>query len=132
MEKKSELEPYFSVENVTYDIEKGGREIPTVYCSDILGYIRKVSVARALNDDNLHKKIGLDMGKKVLKCTLTLFSDEEVSGTKIKKRKEFTSTGSKKVLILVAVPNLSENYSNIKILLNLLKLRLLDSYWITG
>ena len=132
MDKKSELEPYFSVENVKYDIDKGdGIEIPTVYCSDIVGYVRKVSVARALDDDKLHKKIGIDSGKGSLKVTLSLFSDEDVTDSKTKK-KEFSNTGNKRVLILAAVPKLNESYSNIKILLNLVKLKLLDSYWITG
>ena len=41
VDKKRELEPYFSVEDVTYDIEKdNGRVVPTVHCSDILGLVR--------------------------------------------------------------------------------------------
>ena len=40
VEKKSELEDYFDVDLVTYDIEKGGRQVPTVYCLDIVGFIR--------------------------------------------------------------------------------------------
>jgi len=131
VEKKSELEPYFSVENVKYDIDKGeGIVVPTVYCSDIIGYVRKVSVARALDDDKLHKKIGIDSGKGSLKVTLSLFSDEDV--TDKSKKKGFSNTGHKRVLVLAAVPKVNESYSNIKILLNLIKLKLLDNYWITG
>merc|ERR1711973_416981 len=90
-----------------------------------------------MGDDNLHKKIGIDMGKEMLKVTLTLFADDDESSSsanteKGSKKKDFKNTGNKRVIILASVPKVNENYSNIKILLNLLNLKLLETYWITG
>ena len=85
----------------------------------------------------IHKKIGIDMGKEMLKVTLTLFADDDESSSssnteKGPKKKDFKNTGNKRVIILASVPKVNENYSNIKILLNLLNLKLLETYWITG
>ena len=98
---------------------------------------RKLCVERDLHDDNVHKKIGIDMGKEMLKVTLTLFADDDESSSssnteKGPKKKDFKNTGNKRVIILASVPKVNENYSNIKILLNLLNLKLLETYWITG
>ena len=72
--------------------------------------------------------------KEMLKCTLTLFSDDYETTGKTKKqlKKDFKDSGNKKVIILACVPKVNENYSNLKILLNLLNLKLLETYWITG
>ena len=95
--------------------------------------IRKVCVARDFDDTNLHKKVGLDVGKDMMKVTLSLFPDDEVkNGGAKKKKKQFKNTGNRRVLILAIAPKVSETYSNLQTILGLLKLRLLESYWITG
>ena len=73
----------------------------------------------------------------MLKVTLTLFADDDQSSSssnteKGPKKKYFKNTGNKRVIILASVPMVNENYSNIKILLNLFNLKLLETYWITG
>ena len=39
------------------------KEIPTVYCNDLKGRIRRVCVLRNESDEDIYSKIGIDSGK---------------------------------------------------------------------
>ena len=77
------------------------------------------------------------MSAGFLKVTLSLFSlnndeTEEVAKKGEIKKKAHKRTGRHRVLILASVPDVSETYENIGILVDLLKIKLLDQYQLTG
>ena len=126
VEKKNTFADFYSYEDIMYE---GDKSIVTVYCSDIIGLIRKICVMRDLDYENCTKKVGIDGGKGFLKIVLSLFDDEnpgnEGAGSK-------SYTGGRKVIPLVIAPNVSETYVNIKIMLDLIKFKLLDNYLVSG
>ena len=72
-----------------------------------------------------------------LKVTLSLFSMDNDETPEVPKKGEIktkvhSQTGRNRVLILASVPKVSETYENVQILINLLKIKLLEQYQITG
>ena len=126
VEKKNTFADFYSYEDIKYE---GDKSIVTVFCSDIIGLIRKICVMRDLDYENCTKKVGIDGGKGFLKIVLSLFDDENPGNEKTGSK---SYTGGRKVIPLVIAPNVSETYGNIKIMLDLIKFKLLDNYLITG
>ena len=90
-------------------------EFPTVVCSDLPGLINKVIEKRQRERDSALIKISIDGGGKFLKICASLFDIDKpipkMSGALSKKFLEF---GVKKIFIIGLVPDVSEDYVNVK------------------
>ena len=88
----------------------------TVHCKDVSSLIDAVLEARQINGERAILRIGLDGGGGFLKICLSAFdlaeSDRGTDGAKFGKK--FKNSGVKKVLILAIVPDIPENYWNLK------------------
>ena len=65
VKQKQLLSEYYSAEMITFKFGKDNveKEIPTVYCNDLKGLIRRVCVLRNESDEDIYSKIGIDSGK---------------------------------------------------------------------
>ena len=65
VKQKQLLSEYYSAEMITFKFGKDNveKEIPTVYCHDLKGLIRRVCVLRNESDEDIYSKIGIDSGK---------------------------------------------------------------------
>ena len=88
----------------------------TSICTDLYKFVDLVLQKRSLkNGKSLLVKVGIDSGDGFLKIYLSVFDmDNLVSGSKVGLSKKFKDSGVKKVLLVATVPNVPENYQNVK------------------
>ena len=87
-----------------------------VLCKDVNGLIDYIMAERELHDDNTLIRIGLDGGRGFMKICLSVFDINNSTESKKTFAKKFKNSGVKKLFILAIVPDLSENFWNIKML----------------
>nr|XP_047132589.1 uncharacterized protein LOC124811278 [Hydra vulgaris] len=112
------------------------RTIPGVICNNVDEFVATVLRRRSLEPENVDVKIGVDGGQGYLKVTLSITLKPELEVHSIEKKrvkysdeygfKEFKYTSVHKTLVLAVLPSIDENYANIKMLLDKLKLNSLD------
>nr|XP_047135292.1 uncharacterized protein LOC124812537 [Hydra vulgaris] len=112
------------------------RTIPGVICDNVDEFVATVLRRRSLEPENVDVKIGVDGGQGYLKVTLSITLKPELEVHSIEKKrvkysdeygfKEFKYTSVHKTLVLAVLPSIDENYANIKMLLDKLKLNSLD------
>ena len=91
-------------------------EQSTVVCTDLCKFVDLVLQKRSLeNSESLLVKVGIDGGGDFLKICLSVFDiDNLVSGNKVGLSKKFKDSVVKKVFLIAAVPDVPENYQNVK------------------
>ena len=95
---------------------------PVVVCADPEELIYKVIHDHHMDPSNTEIKIGADDGQGIFKICVQILSKENGEPSKTK----FKEGGVHKLLILLAVPDIQELYSNLKILLQELRLEAMD------
>ena len=103
----------------------------SVLCKDTKELMDYVSTRRSSGSAKLSNfaKIGMDGGGGFLKVCLNIVESDEHSPTASplkKKAAMFKCTGVKKLLIIGLIQNTSENYDNVRELLNVLDIRNID------
>ena len=106
---------------MTYRIEEKETKVikqldfQTILCSDLQGIIDLVLEKRERERDSVLMKISIDGGGRFLKICLSIFEIEDptprITGALSKKCLE---SGFKKIFIIGLVPDVSENYVNVK------------------
>ena len=120
-EKNRQLDSFFKLNKLVYRVEEKetkitkNMEFPTIVCSDLPGLIDMVLEKRERERDSVLIKISVDGGGGFLKICASIFEIDDptprVSGALSKK---FLESGVKKILIVGLVPDVSENYVNVK------------------
>ena len=116
------LDDYFKMVKISYTrIDKDTKvtehfEQCTVVCNDLPKFIDLVLQKRSLEDcESLLIKVGIDGGGGFLKICLGVFDmDNLVSDLKVGMSKKFKDSGVKKVFLIATVPDVSENYVNVR------------------
>ena len=104
----------FAVGNETQNVHENFQQ-NVIVCADINSLIEKIIEERDIAD--LLIRIGLDGGGGFMKVCLSIFNlDEKAQESWSTKRlgKRFQDSGVKKVIVLGIVPDIEENYVNIK------------------
>ena len=91
-------------------------EQSTIVCTDLCKFVDLVLQKTSLeNSKSLLVKVGIDSGGGFLKICLSVFDmDNLVSGSKVGLSKKFKDSGLKKIFLVAAVPDVPENYQNVK------------------
>ena len=90
-------------------------EFPTIVCSDLPGLINKVIEKRQRERDSVLIKISIDGGGGFLKIYASVFDiDDPIPKMSGVLSKKFLKSGVKKIFIIGLVPDVSEDYVNIK------------------
>ena len=98
----------------------------TVVCNNILLFIDSVIEVRKLDVTNTLMRIGMDGGGGVLKICLSIFDLNQPCFSTTTLSKEFLDSVVKKVFIIGIVPEVQENYKNLKTLWLNAHINLLD------
>ena len=89
-----------------------------VVCDDLNGLIDKLILERGTDEKNMLIRIGLDGGGGFMIICLSIFELESKPPPAIKTRKRlgerFKDSGVKKVVVIGIVPDIQENYLNVK------------------
>ena len=86
-------------------------------CNNINTLIDRIIEKRSLNEENILIRIGLDGGGGFVKMCLSVFNMEEKKGEVWRTKRlgeRFVDSGIKKAMLIGIVPNVQENYMNIK------------------
>ena len=83
---------------------------PGIFCKDSKRFLDFVREERNLPGNSL-VKIGLDSGQNSLKISASVFSSEDDNCN------EFSNRGVKRIFILALLPNCSEDYDNLKLII---------------
>ena len=87
----------------------------TVLCNNIAGLIDEVVDSRQIEQNSMLIRIGIDGGGGFMKICLSIFDILQPISNKGKTlAKKFKDSGVKKVFLLAIVPNIPENYWNVK------------------
>ena len=91
-------------------------EQSTIVCTDLCKFVDLVLQKTSLeNSKSLLVKVEIDSGGGFLKICLSVFDmDNLVSGSKVGLSKKFKDSGLKKIFLVAAVPDVPENYQNVK------------------
>ena len=133
------LQPFFSSTTAEFDSSNKDERSQgikvkrsVVYCNNLPGLLELVTNARGNTKDDCWQKTGMDGGGDFLKICLNIEKNEKsVPSTEKKPRftysegafaSKYKDSGVKKLLILAIVEDIVENYANLKILLDLLKI----------
>ena len=121
------LEDLFKTEKCTFVFENKAEKIKinveqhVVFCKDLNNLINIMIEERNLNENDIIIRIGHDGGGGFVKICLSVFkldSEEEgdEGGQEEKKRltQRFQDSGVKKAMVVACVPDIQENYYNIK------------------
>ncbi len=125
-QKNKTLEQYFDLHSMTFSKkqEQGEHQKLTkdVVCTnDLQGLLEFIKQHRNVN--NVRTQIGMDGGGGFLKvCMNVINEDRSPTQSPVTKKPtsqaRFLDTGVKKLLIIGIVPNVQENYHNVKTLIN--------------
>ena len=120
-EENRQLDSFFKLNKLVYRVEEKetkitkNMEFPTTVCSDLPELIYMVLEKCKRERDSVLIKVSVDGGGGFLKICASIFeignSTPRVSGALSKK---FLESGVKKILIVGLVPDVSENYANVK------------------
>ena len=132
------MDNFFNLYSYVYRIkdkdtkEEINVERPTVLCNDIVGFVDKILEKRERKwGDSILLKVGLDGGGGFFKILLTIFDkDDPFPHVKSAMSKRFKESGVKKALVIGLVPDIPENYVNVKRLWVNLNIKLLNKYTI--
>ena len=119
--KNHSLDDFFELRKLVYRFDDKDKktstnlEVPTVVCNDLPSLIDKVLTERQRDRKSVLVKISIDGGGGFLKMCTSIFDINDptpkVGGSSIKK---FLEYGVKKLFIIGLVPNVSEDYVNVK------------------
>ena len=119
-ERNHVLDSYFEHKMLDYKVIDKETKVEhmisqhTVLCSDVNSLINKVVSLRKLSDHALIR-IGLDGGGGFVKVILSVFDlDEHADPARLSGSTKFKDSGVKKAFIIGIVPNITENYFNMK------------------
>lgn len=132
---------YFDVAKFDFVISKSeNSQEYVVDCNDILSFVQFIKEKR--NVDDVHFKIGADSGGKFLKSWLSIQSKSSMFDNITDKprssysdgllAKNFKDSGVNKIFLIVMVQFSEENYDNLELMWDLLKLATLDSTLAAG
>lgn len=122
-ERNKQLQEYFYEKKILI-LDSSGQTLPIagVFCNDVPKLINFVISTRNLSEDCLIR-ISFDGVQQSFKISASIFDPDQKS-----KSKEYLNSGVKKIIILAVIPNCTENYANLKTILNEIKLDSLDVY----
>ena len=124
------LDDFFTQENVTV-FRKVKDEIveevrPLIYCSDVEALISVMLLTRDIDEEKHNLIMGIDDGQGVLKVMLVVTDKskdtEQVQRSKGVCSNQFKLTSVNRLIILAILPDTEENYDNIRVCLQKLKL----------
>lgn len=120
-EKNRQLDPFFKIEKLMYQIEEKDTktlkhlEVPTIICRDLPRLVDIILEKRQRKRDQVMIKISIDGGGGFLKICLSIFDkDDPTSISDGALSKKFMESGVKKIIIIGIVPDIPENYVNVK------------------
>ena len=121
-EKNRQLDSFFVAKRCTFTVvneatkSKENFEQHITVCSDLNGLLNKIIDERQINEENMLVRIGMDGGGGFLKVCLSAFEFENEENNSEKRRivERFKNSGVKKVFIIAAVPDVQENFYNVK------------------
>ena len=120
-ENSHKLDEYFEEIKINYTrVDKQTKvsenfEQVTVVCKDLSKLVDLVVEERSLQDaKSLLVKIGMDGGGGFLKFCLGVFDIDNLVSRKTGISKKFKDSGVKKIFLVATVPNVPENYENVK------------------
>ena len=142
IDEKSRFSKFFSADNMGFKDSEGNTIVrPFVYCSDIVGFVSELANLRGLGFENMGLKIGIDGGKGFLKTVLTMYEPGNILNNNEPSRvtqksgigsgRDYSMLGRKKIMILAISPNTPENYHNLQIYYDMVKVNQL-AYKQTG
>lgn len=141
-EMDKRLQPFFSSTTAEFDssvkeerLEDIKVKRTIVYCNNLTGLLRFLATERGYvenDDDKSWHKTGMDGGGDFLKICLNMEKDGESVPEQVKRPRfsysegafasNFKDSGVKKLMILAIGEDVYENYTNIKVLLDLIKI----------
>lgn len=121
--RDSDLQDLFSVQMAEFD----GIQKPVAFCNDIPQLIEQICQKRYndVSEDHLVLKLGLDGGGGYFKVCLTVYNRCTLE-KKVSHSTDFLDTSVKRIIILAIIPDIKENYANVRSILDLLKIASLD------
>ena len=102
---------------------------PLVYCKDIAGLIDFICDRRDFMKESVNIKLGIDSGGGFLKFCLNLTAEENQQCSQQPRKlieKSMLHSGVKKIIIVAIAPDVAETYSNVRFILNVLKIDEID------
>lgn len=117
-----QLDEFFEMRKLVYRVEdketKEQRNIeqPTIVCSNLTGLIDEIlSKRKRVDGESILVKISIDGGGGFLKMCLSVFDiHDPLPKANNAMSKKFLESGVKKVFVVGIVPDISENYINMK------------------
>ena len=130
-ENNRQLNSFFKLEKLSYIIEEKDTKIPTIICSNLPGLVDVVLEKRQREKDSVLIKLSVDGGGGFLKICLSIFNiDNPTPIASSGLSRKFLESGVKKIFIIGLVPNVPENYVNVKQLWNNSGVKNLSKYTI--
>ena len=119
-DRSHQLDDFFKLDKLTYLVKNKETKIDenverhTIYCNNVSGLINSLLTKRDREwGDNMILRIGLDGG--FLKFLLSLFDKDDPYPTiNNAMSKRFKESGVKRALVIALVPEIGENYVNVK------------------
>lgn len=86
-----------------------------VVCNDLEALVQKIIEERSIREDDMLIRIGMDGGGGFMKICLSIFNlNEGDESEQIRMTARFKNSGVKRTIIIALVPDVQENYYNIK------------------
>ena len=118
-----QLDSFFEIRSLPYRRENSESKVseifyqPTVVCNDLPTLVNEIIVKRARQDtESLLVKVSIDGGGGFLKFCLSIFdiNNPQPKEGKYFVTKKFLESGVKKIFIIGIVPEVKEEYVNVK------------------
>ena len=103
----------FATENETLKTRENFEQ-HVIVCNDVNEVVERVIKTREIDEDNMIVRIGMDGGGGFMKVCLSVFDMRLEKKEQGRLKNRFKDSGVKKLLILAIVPDIQENYINIK------------------
>ena len=120
-EKNHQLENFFQLRKLVYRREDKDTkipkniELPTIVCSELPAMIEQILQKRERDRESVLIKISIDGGGGFLKVCLSIFDiNDPCPKSSSGLSKKFLESGVKRVFIIGLVPDVSEDYVNVK------------------
>ena len=135
---KTLFDPYFTADEIQFiDSDDNPLVRPFVYCCDITGFVSALAELRGFSVSDLSLKVGLDGGKGHLKMILTMYEPDRVLDNKVARSRvtreagigsgeSYSLLGRKKVMILAIAPDTPENYTNLQMFYDMVRINKLE------
>ena len=118
----TKLRHFFEAKDEVFLRKGKASDRPIVYCPKLEELVWHILETRACSPQDSLVKVSLDAGGTFLKVCLQVLNLTKEQETPGKENKEFLPSGVKKLFIIALVEDISENYSNISKILQLLDL----------